>query len=117
MYESPPIFENLINISGILVTDTWPYYKRTFGCSNFKGTGIENNYYLLRPIFLNSGVSVNSKRKFLLAQQENQLFEGLDYILSDQHDAITAAKLIYLPFLVEPEEGIAFLQKYNLGFL
>ena len=46
MHESPQIFENSINISGILVTDTWPYYKSTFGCSNFKGTGIENNYYL-----------------------------------------------------------------------
>ena len=113
----PQRFENLVNSSGILVTDTWPYYKRTFGCSNFKGTGIENNYYLLRPIFLNSGVLVNSKRKFLLANQEHQLFEGLDYILSDQHDAITAAKFIYLPFLVEPEEGIAFLQRYHLEFL
>ena len=51
-------FENLVNISGILVTDTWPYYKRTFGCSNFKGTGLENNYYFLR---LNSGVLVKSK--------------------------------------------------------
>jgi hypothetical protein len=109
--------ENLTNSSGILTTDTWPFYKRNFGCSNFKGTGIENNYYLLRPIFLNSGVAVNSKRKFLQAQQENQLFEGLDFIKSDQYDAITAAKLLYLPFLVEPEEGIAFLNKYNLVFV
>ena len=113
----PNIIENIVNRSGILATDTWPFYKRTFGCSNFKGTGIENNYYLLRPIILNSGEPVNSKRKFLLANQQQQLFEGLDYIISDQHDAITAAKFIYLPFLVEPEEGIIFLQKYNLVFL
>ena len=109
--------ENLANSSGILSTDTWPFYKRNFGCSNFKGTGIENNFYLLRPIFLNSGVVVNSKRKFLLARQENQLFEGLDFIISDQFDAIIAAKLLYLPLLVEPEEGIAFLNKYNLTFV
>ena len=113
----PNRLENIANRSGILATDTWPFYKRTFGCSNFKGTGLENNYYLLRPIILNSGEPVNSKRKFLLAHQQQQLFEGLDYIISDQHDAITAAKLIYLPFLVEPEEGITFLQKYNLVFL
>ena len=111
------INETLVNNVGILVTDTWQYYKRTFGCLNFKGTGIENNYYLLRPIYLNSGERVNSKRKFLLAQQQSPLFEGLDYIISDQFDAITAAKLLYLPLLVGPEEGVAFLQKYNLVFI
>ena len=109
--------ENLVNRSGILSTDTWPFYKRNFGCSNFKGTWIENNFYLLRPIFLNSGVVVNSRRKFLLARQENQLFEGLDFIISDQFDAIIAAKLLYLPLLVEPDEGISFLNKYNLTFV
>jgi hypothetical protein len=109
--------ENLVNSFGILCTDTWQYYKRTFGCLNFKGTGIENNYYLLRPIYLNSGEIVNTKRKFLLAQQQSPLFEGLDYIISDQFDAITAAKLLYLPFLVGPEEGVAFLRKYNLVFI
>ena len=112
------LIQNLANSSGILTTDTWPFYKRNFGCSNFKGTGIENNYYLLRPIFLNSGVAVNSKKKFLLAQQEHQLIEGLDFIVSDQYDAIIAAKLLYLlPFLVEPEEGISFWTKYNLVFV
>jgi hypothetical protein len=110
--------ENLVNNVGILCTDTWQYYKRTFGCLNFKkGTGIENNYYLLRPIHLNSGGRVNTKRKFLLAQQQSPLFEGLYYIISDQFDAITAAKLLYLLFLVGPEEGVAFLQKYNLVFI
>ena len=79
---------------------------------NFKGTGIENNYYLLRPIHLNSGERVNTKRKFLLAQQQSPLFKVLE-----QFDAITAAKLLYLPFLVGPEEGVAFLRKYNLVFL
>ena len=69
--------ENLVNNIGILSTDTWQYYKRTFGCLNFKGTGIENNYYLLRPIHLNSGERVNTNRKFLLAQQQSPLFEGL----------------------------------------
>ena len=107
----------MVNNVGILVTDTLQYYKRTFGCLNFKGTGIENNYYLLRPIYLNSGDRVNSKRKFLLAQQQSPLFEGLDYIISDHFDAISAAKLLYLPLLVGPEEGVAFLQKYNLVFI
>jgi hypothetical protein len=110
-------YMNSTNGSGILVTDTWLFYKRSFDCSNFKGTGLENNYYLLRPIYLNSGELVNSKRRFIIAQQQKQLFEGIDFIVSDQHDAITAAKLIYLPHLVEPEETIIFLQKYNLGFL
>ena len=110
-------YMNSTNSCGILVTDTWLFYKRSFDCSNFKGTGLENNYYLLRPIYLNSGELVNSKRRFIIAQQQKQLFEGIDFIVSDQHDAITAAKLIYLPHLVEPEETIIFLQKYNLGFL
>jgi len=48
------INETLVNNVGILVTDTWQYYKRTFGCLNLKGTGIEINYYLLRPIYLQS---------------------------------------------------------------
>ena len=111
-------YMNSTNSCGILVTDTWLFYKRSFDCSNFKGTGLENNYYLLRPIYLNSGELVNSKRKFIIAQQQQQLFEGIDFIVSDQHDAITAAKLIYLPHLVEREETIIiFLQKYKLGFL
>ena len=50
---------NIVNSVGILVTDTWPFYKTNFGCSNFKGTDIENNYYLLRPIYLNCGELVN----------------------------------------------------------
>ena len=67
--------ENLVNNVGILCTDTWQY-KRTFGCLNFKGTGIENNYYLLRPIYLNFGERVNTKRKFLLAQQQSPLLKA-----------------------------------------
>jgi hypothetical protein len=100
-----------------LLTNTWLFYKRSFDCSNFKGTGLENNYYLLRPIYLNSGELVNSKRRFIIAQQQKQLFEGIDFIVSDQHDAITAAKLLYLPFLVGHEEEVAFLRKYNLVFI
>lgn len=37
-------YMNSTNSCGILVTDTWLFYKRSFDCSNFKGTGLENNY-------------------------------------------------------------------------
>ena len=30
---------------GILAADTWRYYINNFGCSHFKGTGLEDNYY------------------------------------------------------------------------
>ena len=39
------------NDAGILATNTWRYYIQNFGCSHFKGRGIEDNIYLLRPLF------------------------------------------------------------------
>jgi hypothetical protein len=52
------------NSVGILAADTWRYYINNFGCSDFKGTGLEDNYYLLRPIYLNNGERVKIKELF-----------------------------------------------------
>jgi hypothetical protein len=105
------------NNVGILTVDTWRFYINNFGCRHFKGTGIEDNYYLLRPIYLNCGDLVKSKRKFVLAKEESNLIEGLDYILYNHLDAVLAAKIIYqfntLTFEEWPDV-IHFLYKYNL---
>ena len=61
----------LVNNVGILSVDTWRYYINSFGCLHFKGSGIEDNYYLLRPIWLNNGEQVKNKRTFLLAKAES----------------------------------------------
>ena len=80
------------NSVGILAADTWRYYINNFGCSHFKGTGLEDNYYLLRPIILNNGERVKNKRTFLLAKEENRLVQGFDYIISSHSDAVLSAK-------------------------
>jgi hypothetical protein len=49
---------------------------------HFKGTGIEDNYYLLRPIWLNNGENVVNKITFLIAKEESNLVEGVDFIIS-----------------------------------
>ena len=81
------------NSVGILAADTWRYYINNFGCSHFKGTGLEDNYYLLRPIYLNNGERVKNKRTLLIAKEENRLVQGFDYIISSHSDAVLAAKL------------------------
>ena len=86
-----------ITASGHLNVETWRYYVREFGCSHFKGKGIEDNYYLLRPIFLSNGTSVNSRKKFFQAKQEQVLIEGEDYITNDHMQAIDAAITLYHP--------------------
>ena len=58
------------------------YYIKNFGYLHFKGTGIEDNYYLLRPIWLNNGEQVVNKRTFLIAKEESNLVEGVDFIIS-----------------------------------
>ena len=77
-----------ITASGHWNVETWRYYVREFGCSHFKGKGIEDNYYLPRPIFLSDGTSVNSRKKFFQAKQEQVLIEGEDYIINDHMKVI-----------------------------
>ena len=108
------------NSVGILAADTWRYYINNFGCSHFKGTGLEDNYYLLRPIYLNNGEKVRNKRTFLLAKEENRLVQGVDYIISSHSDAIFAAKIKYRIDLISPDEYadvIALVDKYHLLWL
>jgi hypothetical protein len=105
------------NSVGILSADTWRYYINNFGCLHFKGTGIEDNYYLLRPIWLNNGDQVVNKRTFLIAKEESVLVEGVDFIISKHLDAVLAAKLKYHSNLISAEEVpevVEFLIRYNL---
>jgi hypothetical protein len=107
----------LANTVGILSVDTWRYYINNFGCLHFKGTGIEDNYYLLRPIWLNNGEQVVNKRTFLIAKEESVLVEGVDFIISKHLDAVLAAKLKYHSNLISAEEVPdveEFLIRYNL---
>ena len=86
-----------ITASGYLNVETWRYYVREFGCSHFKGKGIEDNYYLLRPIYLSNGILVKSRKTFFEAKQEQVLIEGDDYIINDHMKAIEAAMTLYHP--------------------
>lgn len=92
---------NLANNTGILQFNTWRYYINTFGCSHFKGRDLEDNYYLLRPIFLLNGTPVNSRAKFWQANAETPLILGRDYIISGHQAAVSAAKFLYHPEFVE----------------
>ena len=89
------------NHVGILEYDTWRYYINRFNCSHFKGTGVEDNYYLFRIINLNNGDRVKSRKKFWQAHSENPLIHGRDYIISDHQAAVSLAKGIYHPNLIE----------------
>jgi len=107
----------LVNNVGILSVDTWRYYINSFGCLHFKGSGIEDNYYLLRPIWLNNGEQVKNKRTFLLAKAESVLIEGIDFILFNHLDAVLAAKIKYHANILSVEEWPdveRFLLRYNL---
>jgi len=86
-----------ITASGHWNVETWRYYVREFGCSHFKGKGIEDNYYLLRPIYLSTGTLVKSRKTFFQAKQEQVLIEGYDYIINDHMKAIEAAMTLYHP--------------------
>ena len=85
----------MANHVGILEYDTWRYYINTFGCSHFKGTGIEDNYYLFRHIYLINGERVNSRKKIWLAHSENPLTHGTDYIIGDHQAAVSVAKFFF----------------------
>jgi hypothetical protein len=94
------VYEIKSNSVGILSVDTWRYYINLFGCLHFKGNGIEDNYYLFRPIWLNNGEQVVNKRTFLIAKEESNLVEGVDFIFSIHLDAGLAAKIKYHSYLI-----------------
>ena len=85
---------------------------------HFKGSGIEDNYYLLRPIWFNNGEQVKNKRTFLLAKAESVLIEGIDFILFNHLDAVLAAKIKYHANIWSVEEWPA-VERFllNLGRL
>jgi hypothetical protein len=85
----------LSNDAGILFFNTWKYYIANFGCLHFKGSGIENNFYLLRPILLPNGERVYNRATFQLAKEAGIVREGIDYISNDHQAAVSAAKGFY----------------------
>jgi len=86
--------QRLANSAGILEFNTWRYYINNKGCFSFKGKGIEDNYYLLRPINLLDGTQVKSRKSFWRANAEAELIWGTD----GSHQI---AKGIYHPTLIE----------------
>jgi hypothetical protein len=61
--------QRLANSAGILEFNTWRYYINNKGCFSFKLKGIEDNYYLLRPINLLDGTQVKSRKSFWRASK------------------------------------------------
>ena len=45
----PQRFGNLVNSSGILVTDTWPYYKRTSSSANWPAVSSAGSIPMASP--------------------------------------------------------------------
>ena len=86
---------HLSNDAGILKINTWRYYVTNFGCLHFKGREIEDNFYLLKPIFLENGERVRNKATFQQAREAGIIFDGVDYILNDHQAAVSFAKFIY----------------------
>ena len=99
------------NDAGILATNTWRYYIQNFGCSHFKGRGIEDNIYLLRPLFLDNGERVRNRATFRQAKEAGIIVERVDYILNDHQAAVTAAKFFYHPELFEEADYYFQLRK------
>jgi hypothetical protein len=91
----------IANSVGILEYNTWRYYVNNFGCSHFKGIDTEDNYYLFRPIYLLDGKPVNSRKRFWQANAEVPLIRGRDFIISGHQAAVSVAKYIYHPTLIE----------------
>ena len=94
--------------TGVLVYNTWRYYINNFNCSDFKGKGIEDNYYLFRPIYLNNGERVTSRETFWQALSEHHLIHGTDYIISDHQAAVSIAKFIFHPSKFTEEDNLFF---------
>jgi hypothetical protein len=107
----------LANDAGILATNTWRYYIQNFGCSHFKGRGIEDNIYLLRPLFLNNGERVRNRATFRQAIEEGIIVERIDYIFNDHQAAVTAAKFFYHPELFEEADFYYQLRYYERNFI
>ena len=93
--------QRFVNSAGILEFNTWRYYINNKGCFSFKGKGIEDNYYLLRPIYLLDGTQVKSRKLFWQANAEAELIWGTDYIIGSHQAAVSLAKGIYHPNLIE----------------
>ena len=66
----------LSNNTGILAFNTWRFYVVNFGYLHFKGRGIEDNFYLLRPIFLENGKRVRNRVSFQQAKEAGIITEG-----------------------------------------
>ena len=107
----------LANDAGILATNTWRYYIQNFGCSHFKDRGIEDNIYLLRPLFLNNGERVRNRATFRQAIEEGIIVERIDYIFNDHQAAVTAAKFFYHPELFEEADFYYQLRYYERNFI
>jgi len=112
------IYEYMSNVSsiGVLEYDTWRYYINHFNCSHFKGKGIEDNYYLFRPIYLNNGERVTSRKTFWQAHSEHPLIHGTDYIISDHQAAVSVAKFIFHPSKFTEEDYLFFEEYYYKTF-
>ena len=107
---------NVSSIIGVLEYDTWRYYINHFNCSHFKGKGIEDNYYLFRPIYLNNGERVTSRKEFWQAHSEHPLIHGTDYIISDHQAAVNVAKFIFHPSKFTEEDYLFFEEYYYKPF-
>ena len=107
--------KNTANSVGILEYNTWRYYISNFGCSHFKGLDIEDNYYLFRPIYLLDNTPVNSRKRFWQANAEAPLILGRDYIISNHQAAVSVAKYIYHPTLIE-EADLQIIYAYAVFF-
>ena len=101
------------NDAGILATNTWRHYIQNFGCFHFKGRGIEDNIYLLRPLFLDNGERVRNRATFRQAKEAGIIVERVDYILNDHQAAVTAAKFFYHPELLEEADYYFHLRYYE----
>ena len=107
----------LSNDAGILFFNTWRYYIANFGCLHFKGRGIEDNFYLLRPIFLPNGERVYNRATFQLAKEAGIVREGIDYILNDHQAAVSAAKFFYHQEEYEDSDFLFYIAYFEASVL
>ena len=106
----------LSNNTGILAFNTWRYYVVNFGCLHFKGRGIEDNFYLLRPIFLENGERVRNRVSFQQAKEAGIITEGIDYILNDHQAAVSTAKFFYHQELFDDADFLFNIAYFHHNF-
>jgi hypothetical protein len=106
----------LSNNTGILEFNTWRYYVVNFGCLHFKGRGIEDNFYLLRPIFLENGERVRNRVSFQQAKEAGIITEGIDYILNDHKAAVSTAKFLYHQELFDDADFLFNIAYFNHNY-